>query len=87
MSCALATIMMRIGIEDRIKRDNKCSSSCDDCDEHEDDYGADDAHADLIVWHVIIIITMYMLILERRTSLLRKVLYETCSTILQLGFR
>ena len=85
MSCV--TMMVRIGIEDRFKIDNKRSSSCDDCDEHEDDYGADDAHADLIVWHVIIIITMYMLILERRTSLLRKVLYSTCSTILQLGFR
>ena len=56
--------MMRIGIEDRIKRDNKCSSSCDDYHEgeNEDDYGdgdgVDDAHADLMVWHVIIIITM-----------------------------
>ena len=54
------TMMVRIGIEDRFKRDNKSSSSCDTCDEGEDDddYGADDAHADLIVWHVIIIITM-----------------------------
>ena len=57
--------MMRIGIEDRIKRDNKCSSSSDDYHEgeDEDDYGDDDgvddgAHADLMVWHVIIIITM-----------------------------
>ena len=55
----------RIGIEDRFKRDNKCSSSCDDYHEgeNEDDYGDgdgvdDDAYADLIVWHVIIIITM-----------------------------
>ena len=60
LSCALATIMMRIGIEDRIKRDNKCSSSCDNYHEGEDEnnYGEDDAHADLMVWHVIIIITM-----------------------------
>ena len=56
--------MMRIEIEDRFKRDNKCSSSCDDYHEGEveDDYGDDDgvdyAHADLMVWHVIIIITM-----------------------------
>ena len=52
--------MMRIGIEDRIKRDNKCSSSCDNYHEgeDEDDYGEDDAHADLMVWHVIVIITM-----------------------------
>ena len=78
MSCV--TMMMRIGIEDRFKRENKCSSSCDDCDEGEDgdDDGVDDAHADLIVWHVIIIITMYMLILERSTSLLRKVLWKNC---------
>ena len=53
-------MMVRIGIEDRFKRDNKCSSSCEDYHEgeDEDDYGADDAPADLIVWHVIIIITM-----------------------------
>ena len=57
-------MMMRIGIEDRFKGDNKCSSSCDDYDEGEDedgdgdDDGVDDAPADLIVWHMIIIITM-----------------------------
>ena len=37
-------MMMRLGIEDCFKRDNKCSSSCDDYHEgeDEDDYGDDD---------------------------------------------
>ena len=80
MSFAHVTMMMRIGIEDRFKRVIKCSSSCDDYDEGEDgdDDGVCGAYADLIVWHVIIIITMYMLILERSTSLLRKVLWKSC---------
>ena len=51
-------MMMRIGIEDRFKRDNECASSCDDEDKDGEGDGDDDARADLIVWHVMIIITM-----------------------------